>query len=130
VSRPFQLWAPLVTYMALLTFVPSSVDLSRIQRIEDKLLHTTAYAVLGGLALRAFHAGWPRLRGRLAVWAALLTLGYGAADECYQALVPWRDASVLDWLADCVGMALALLGTSLAIAVRARWAGAGTEPTA
>jgi VanZ family protein len=109
--------------MLVLTFLPSTVDLSRVQRVSDKLLHTGAYAALGGLALRAFHGGWPRLRLRPAAWAALLTLGHGAVDETYQAVVPWRDASILDWFADCVGMTLAILGTSAAVALRSRFAG-------
>jgi VanZ family protein len=127
VSRPVQLWAPLVAYMALITFLPSGIDMSRIHRISDKLLHTGAYVVLGGLALRAFHDGWPRLSARPAVWAVLLTMGYGAADETYQALVPWRDASILDWLADGVGMTLALVLTAAAIAVRSRWIGTAVD---
>jgi len=123
VYHRFQLWAPVVVYMALLTFLPQGVDLSRIERVSDKALHVGAYMALGGLTLRAFHGGWPRLRGRAATRAALLTLGYGAADELYQAVVPWRDPSVLDWLADAVGMGLAILATGLGSVVKCRWNG-------
>lgn len=39
---------------------------------------------------------------------------YGASDEIHQMFVPGRDASVYDWIADCIGaLAASLLRTAI-----------------
>lgn len=74
----------------------------------DKLVHVGIYAVLGACL------AWGRRRStggapaRFGVHLALVALGalYGASDELHQSLVPGRDASALDWLADLCGVTL------------------------
>ena len=39
----------------------------------------------------------------------LMGVGYGALDEWHQSLVPGRDVSVGDWVADSAGVILGLL---------------------
>ncbi|WP_242333905.1 MULTISPECIES: VanZ family protein [Anaeromyxobacter] len=71
---------------------------------HDKLLHASAYAVLGAL-VRAALGGW-----RLPAWVPLglaIALGtaYGASDEWHQAFVPNRSPDLLDLAADALGVA-------------------------
>lgn len=65
---------------------------------SDKLEHALAFAVLAALGLRAAQLP-PRV-------LAFGLLAYGLGIECVQAVLPWRDFSLLDWLADAVGIAL------------------------
>lgn len=63
----------------------------------DKLVHATAYAVLGALLQLGL--------GRPAVaWVAAAL--YGLSDEVHQYFVPGRMFDLGDWLADAVGAAL------------------------
>jgi VanZ family protein len=64
----------------------------------DKLMHLAEF---GLLMLLAWHA-----TGRRLAMACLLTLAFGCSDEWHQALVPGRDASGLDLIADGVGASL------------------------
>lgn len=70
---------------------------------SDKLLHALAFLAFTLLAW----LGWPR-RMRWNGWPAGL-LVYGAAIELAQWLLPWRDASLLDWLTDASGVGLGML---------------------
>lgn len=66
----------------------------------DKLNHLAAFLVLAALA----EIGWP---GRRALpWRLALVLGYGVGIELAQALLPYRQASVLDFAADALGVGL------------------------
>ncbi len=69
----------------------------------DKVIHAGVFLVFALLA----HRGWPQ-RGAWHGWPLWL-LAYGAAIELAQWLLPWRDASVLDWLADAAGIAFGVL---------------------
>lgn len=92
--------------------------------LQDKLLHSLAYAILGALLVPGFRGvGFsPRSAFLLAVGLASL---YGATDEFHQSFVPGRSADVLDWVADTLGAALgAALATAASLALR-RPRGAG-----
>jgi len=82
-------------------------------RYKDKIAHTAAYAVLAGLAVVAWRIGRGSAARSAAVWFAVLS-SYAAVDELLQPLVG-RSCTVGDWLADTVGVALAvavwLIGT-------------------
>lgn len=69
----------------------------------DKLLHILCFAGLGCLGLWAYRGRW----GRVGVMLFLLTLGIGI--ELVQGMVPKRQASVQDVLADIAGLGLALI---------------------
>lgn len=76
----------------------------------DKLAHLGIYLTLAFVALtvaRAWKVRWNRGRTVLGI-SALLALG--VFDELTQLAVRGRTASVLDWMADSVGV---LLGTAL-----------------
>lgn len=75
----------------------------------DKLLHALAYCLLTlGCALWVRATWWHKhpwlTRGLLAA----VVLGYAAIDEVHQLFVPGRSASILDWLADALGAAVAI----------------------
>lgn len=121
--RLLALWVPVVAFMALLFVLSEQRQLPVVVDAGDKVMHATAYAALGLLALRATHGGVRRLTWGAAVMAALLTIGYGALDEFHQSFVPGRDPSVWDLAADAVGAGLALAAYAAAGLVWLRWRG-------
>ena len=70
----------------------------------DKLLHFIAFACLGALFFRAFRT--LRIKDNLKLiltLSILLSSLYGISDEIHQHFVPYRNADVLDALADILG---------------------------
>jgi VanZ family protein len=53
--------------------------------------------------------------------AVALSLGFAMLDEWHQAHVPGRFASVLDWVADAVGTALAVPLVAVVTQLRRSW---------
>lgn len=87
----------------------------------DKIQHLAAFAVLAALAEGAY----PERSASLRRWG--LVLGYGLLIEAIQALLPYRDAS---W-ADLIANALGVLGYTVVAAVFRRWkAGRATSTAA
>lgn len=81
-----------VGFIVALLPAPDGVDLSDGR---DKIAHAGAFAGFACLGLVA----WPQRTG-----AVIITLlVYGLAIELAQALVPYRSADPLDWVADAVG---------------------------
>ena len=92
--------------------------------LHDKLLHALEYSVLGALLVVSLRLAGLRPRTALLLAVFLGSL-YGATDEIHQSFVPGRDASVLDWVADTLGVALgAAAATAASVALR-RAGGAG-----
>ena len=91
----------------------SSVPGSRLDDIgfsvPDKLVHGLEYAILGFLALRAQSRAGIIPGRRIVLVAILIGIGVGALDENYQRLIPQRDSSAKDWVADVVGTAFGVL---------------------
>lgn len=63
-------------------------------------MHLAEYAPFGWLSLKAFMPATPA--GFLA--SVGFSLAYAASDEVHQSFVPGRDMSIMDWLADAVGI--------------------------
>jgi VanZ family protein len=83
------------------------VAIHELEVVSDKLQHAAAFYVLAFLldfALPRSRFGWRK---------AAAVLGYGALIEIVQYFLPWRDSSVLDFLADCAGVALYLASAPL-----------------
>lgn len=78
----------------------AALDAADATAYSDKLVHAGLFAVLGGLAARS----WLQPAQRWWVVVALLLLG--AQTEVLQAFIPGRGASVADWLADALGLAV------------------------
>lgn len=84
----------------------------------DKIMHGVGYLVLAvALAITLkFHA----LARRRRVWAVLVAMAlYGAFDEITQPMFS-RTASWGDWLADIVGVVVAVIVCETALGIRAR----------
>jgi VanZ family protein len=93
--------------MALIFLLSAQSDLPSVEQVSDKTAHVAAYFVFGLLCLRATHGGIGPLRTGPTLAALALALAYGALDEWHQSWVPGRSPSVLDWVADGVGIGLA-----------------------
>jgi len=80
--------------------IQSAPDLPYI----DKVLHFAAYALLGTLFLRAFKT--TRIKNNLKlvlILSVLFSFFYGISDEIHQYFVPYRNADLMDVLADLFG---------------------------
>ena len=102
----FIYWFPIIIY-CLLIFIqssyPSIKSAPELPHI-DKVLHFVAYALLGALFLRAFKTSRIKNNVKLMViLSVLLSSLYGISDEIHQYLIPYRDADLMDVLADTLG---------------------------
>ena len=94
----FSFWILVVWVFVLAMSSPSTV--SPVMVFSDKLMHAGAFFVLGFLGLWAY----PELRK--IVFIGLLF--YGGAIELAQSTTTDRSPEWMDWLADILGLALAL----------------------
>lgn len=108
-------WLPAVAWMALLFISSGQPSLpgpgaegSTTRDVFNYSAHAAAYAVLGGLLWRALAQGRRGGAQPMRVQAGLLAALYAASDEFHQHFIPGRTASVWDWLADVLGVILAL----------------------
>ncbi len=118
-NRRHLAWIATVLWAGLI-FAGSSIPASDLRGPEvpylDKLVHATEYAVLGALVLVALG------QRRALILAVGLAALYGASDELHQTLVPGRDSSVYDWLADAIGATLGAL-------IYSRWRWRSSDPS-
>ena len=95
-----RLWLPVFGWAALIFALSSVPDLGTglggWDLVLRKVAHTTEYAVLGALLVRA--------TGRSGLAFALGAL-YAVSDEIHQTLVPGRMGAPLDVVIDSVGVA-------------------------
>jgi VanZ family protein len=105
-------WWPVFLWSGVI-FAMSSVPGSRLDdvglSVPDKLVHAIEYATFGFLALRAQARDGVTLDRRAVVATLLLGICVGALDENYQRLIPHRDSSAKDWVADVAGTAFGVL---------------------
>ena len=88
--------------------LPQGPDLGLDFAFKDKLLHLVVFAGFELLIWRALRYLKPgRGVGWLLVSSCLLAAASGALLEFWQALLPTREAEVLDWIADALGALLA-----------------------
>jgi len=71
----------------------------------DKLAHAIEFAVL-------FLLAWKATKRRLAL-SLMIAVSYAATDEIHQAFIPFRDASLLDFVADSIGIVLACVALTI-----------------
>ena len=76
---------------------------------QDKLIHIGEYLIFSILVgqVIAFRI---TARSRIFLFTLLLAGAFGALDEVYQTLIPGRDNSYADWIADLLGV---IAGSSL-----------------
>lgn len=100
--------------MAALIFVGSSISEPPPVAVEiphlDKGIHLVEYALLSFLLKRALNRGKSDRVRRASLWVVIWAILYGITDELHQSLVPNRQMSGFDLLADGLG---AILGQSL-----------------
>ncbi len=76
---------------------------------QDKLIHIGEYLIFGILVSQAIVLR-VTAHGRVFLFTLLLASTFGALDEVYQTLIPGRDNSYADWIADLLGV---IAGSSL-----------------
>lgn len=76
----------------------------------DKLIHFSGFFVLAALACLA----WRKMSTS---WCLLILFGYAAVTEILQYFIPGRNFSVIDWIADSLGV-LAAIALSLYLSER------------
>ena len=79
-------------------------------KISDKIEHLLAYALFGVLFNLYF---WEKITAlaKKKYFTLTIILGgiYAALDEVHQLFIPMRSGEILDWLADMVGILIALI---------------------
>lgn len=94
----------LIGYAGLIFYLssqePEAIPVPKLFPHQDKAMHIAEYIPFGWLGMKAFMPA--TLTGFLA--SAGFSLAYAASDEIHQSFVPGREASIMDWLADSVGI--------------------------
>ena len=102
----FIYWFPIVIYCFLIfiqSSYPSPKSVPDLPYI-DKILHFSAYAILGALFFRAFKSLNRISNIKIIIFLSILFSSlYGAGDEFHQYFVPYRTADLMDALADITG---------------------------
>jgi len=101
----FALYAGILFYASIYP-VQSGTPLVSVPGM-DKVIHAgefTAFALIGYRSL-SYYIG--KAKGYLAV--AVVSLLYGGLTELAQLFIPYRSASVLDWVADFIGVVIGLI---------------------
>jgi len=99
-------WLPLILY-CLFIYIQSdhpSPEQIPIFPYVDKVLHATAYGIMGILFYRAYQT--LRLKDNIKMLMFLSVVSaslYGISDEIHQSFVPFRQAEVADVIADTIG---------------------------
>lgn len=110
------LFAVTVLAVAYLSFM--QVPETGLQRISDKVHHGVAFYVL------AFLLDFAAPRSEFGLRKFFALMAYGVAIECVQYFLPYREFSLLDMVADAVGLLLYVAGIPLLKLVpvlRDRW---------
>lgn len=106
----FQVWPAWVSALLILLVGTIPQGPPGVQRLNDKLLHFIGFAVASWLWCRALRHLAPAAPARVAALrGGLVSTGLGALLELWQALLPYRSAELLDWVADALGALLAAL---------------------
>jgi len=111
-SRKRKIFLAVVVGAFLVAFAATHVPLSGSTGQSgiphlDKVVHATIYFVLGTgvlIGLRMYHRR-PGLKK--VAWVVLALAAYAALDESSQMLVPSRQADLMDWFANLLGIFLA-----------------------
>lgn len=110
------LFACAFVIVAVLAFI--EMPQSGLTHLSDKLQHAFAFYVL------ALLLDFATPRSEFGLRKFIVLMSYGVAIECVQYFLPWRESSVLDMVADAVGLLLYVAGIPLLRrlpVLRARW---------
>jgi VanZ family protein len=98
-------WALTAAYWAgifVMTHLPPPVVRRMVPNVWDKLAHFLIYFLLAALLGAALVLTFPRRRS-IPLWVLVIGFAYGVVDELLQPFVR-REASLLDWVADALGV--------------------------
>jgi VanZ family protein len=99
-------WLPLIIYCLAIYIQSSLPGLKHIPEVRfmDKMLHFGAYGLLGVLFFRAYRTLLLKDSKNLLI---LISIGsailYGISDEIHQYFVPFREADIMDVVANTIG---------------------------
>lgn len=104
-----------VIIWALVIFIQSSFPAISLPKVEwfgiDKIVHMGVFGMLAGLCYISFLNIKSRniFTKNIYLSTAIITIIYGALDEIHQYFVPNRSCELQDWLADALGVMIALM---------------------
>ncbi len=75
---------------------------------QDKIFHVIAYLALGIALCHSAYDLFDQSVSQI-LYTLIVGIPFAALDECHQALIPGRLSSVYDFLADTLGVLLAIL---------------------
>jgi hypothetical protein len=102
-------WLLVVAYVAIIFTLSAQPGLKVPGDflLKDKVAHALEYSGLSLLMYGAVRASWPDVpAGRRVLLTLLAIAGLAVCDELFQRLIPNRDSSPFDWMADMVGALL------------------------
>ncbi len=102
-------WLLVLVYVAVIFFLSAQPGLKVPGDIlfKDKIVHALEYAGLSLLTHGAVRRSWPSVPASRRIALTLLAIAVVAVcDELFQSLIPDRDSSPFDWLADVLGATL------------------------
>jgi len=111
----WHVWPALLDAAAILVVGSLRAAPPGAEHFSDKTLHGVAFSIFAWLAARAIRfvrPAWPVSRVLLAGFLSSCALGGGL--ELWQGLLPYRDSEFLDFVADAIGAAIAMLLTGIA----------------
>jgi VanZ family protein len=99
-------WLPLILY-CLFIYIQSdypSPEQIPVFPYVDKVLHVTAYGIMGILFYRAYQTLRFKDNIKMLMFLSVVSASlYGISDEIHQSFVPFREAEVADAIADMIG---------------------------
>jgi VanZ family protein len=107
-----QYWLPVILFCAFIFYQSSRPSPQGMPYFigMDKLLHFTAYGLLGAMIMRTLWASFPAYPARrLILFSILAAFLYGIGDEIHQSFVIFRDGDVFDAIADFCGSVAGVL---------------------
>jgi VanZ family protein len=99
-------WLPLILYGLAIYMQSSHAGLKHIPDVQfmDKILHFGAYGLLGILFLRAYETLPRKDNNKILIFISIASATlYGISDEIHQYFVPFREADILDAVANTLG---------------------------
>jgi VanZ family protein len=99
-------WLPLIIYCLAIIIQSGRPGLKHIPdvRFLDKFLHFGAYGLLGVLFFRAYETLPLKANKTLLILLSIASATlYGISDEIHQYFVPFRNADILDAVANTIG---------------------------
>ncbi len=99
-------WFPVFIYCLLIFLQSSYPSPKTVPDVPhmDKFLHFVVYGILGILFFRAYSTLRIKNNVNLLIIISILSSGlYGISDELHQYFVPYREAELMDVLADLLG---------------------------